>query len=146
MTSIGDTDAAYQTCSTRAVSPLRPKTSKLVWLLPLALLAAIALGLGWRSRGRVELEGKLREGSLRCRDACQFELVLETSPETLVQADSCIMPDTLRDWPGVPVHVMAAGSWVGEGRFKGTALLTKQSHYKGRKPSSGRPAACFVPP
>jgi hypothetical protein len=127
------------------VALLRPKTSKLVWLLPLALLAAIALGLGWRSRGRVELEGKLREGSLRCRDACHFELVLETSPETLVQADSCIMPDTLRDWPGVPVHVMAAGKWVGERRLKATALLTKQSHYEGPKPSSGRPPACFVP-
>lgn len=117
-----------------------------MWLLPLALLAAIALGLAWRSRGRVELEGKLREGSLTCRDACHFELVLETAPETLVQVDTCIMPDALRDWPGVPVHVMVAGSWTGQGRLKASALLTKQGHYEGPKPSSGRPPACFVPP
>lgn len=128
------------------MTSLRRRTSKLVWLLPLALLAAIALGLAWRGQGRVELEGKLREGSLRCRDACHFELVLETSPATLVQANSCIMPDTLRDWPGVPVQVMVAGKWVGEGRLEATALLTKQGHYRGPKPSSGRPPACFVPP
>ena len=125
----------------------RPKVSKLVWLTPLALVTGIVLALAWRGKGRVEVEGKLREGSLRCRDACHFELVLETSPPTMVQVDSCIMPETLRDWPGVPVHVMAAGTWQnGESRLAATALLTREGHYKGPKPSSGRPPECFVPP
>lgn len=122
------------------------KLSKVVWVLPLGLLVAIASGLAWRSQGRVEVEGRLIEGSLRCRDACHFELVLETAPQTVVQVASCIMPETLRDWPGVPVHVMAAGKWTSEGRLAATALLTREGHYKGPKPSSGRPPECFVPP
>lgn len=127
------------------LGPRVAKLSKLVWVLPVAAIAAVVFGLAWRSQGRAEVEGKLREGSLRCRDACSFELVLETSPATIVVVDSCIMPETLRDWPGVPVHVMAAGTWQSERRLHATALLTREGHYQGPKRSSGRPPECFIP-
>jgi hypothetical protein len=124
---------------------LGPRVSKVLWVIPLGAMVAIAAGLAWRSQGRAEVEGQLREGSLRCQNACKFELVLETSPATIVHVDSCIMPDTLRDWPGVPVHLMAAGTWQSEGRLHATALLTREGHYEGPKPSSGRPPECFIP-
>ena len=123
----------------------RATTSKLSLLAVLAVLLAIAGGLMWRAKGRVELEGKLREGSLRCDDECHFELVVEGQPETRVRVDTCIMPDTLRDWPGVPLHLMVAGKWEGERRLHASALLTQEGYRQGPKSSSGRPPSCFIP-
>lgn len=120
-------------------------SSRRSWLALVVVIALIATGLWYRSRGRVEIEGKLREGSLRCDDECHFELVLEGAPETRVRVESCIMPDTLRDWPGKPVHVMAAGRWEGERQLLATALLTQEGYTKEPKPSSGRPPSCFIP-
>jgi hypothetical protein len=119
----------------------------LALLALLALIAVIAAGLWLRSRDRVEIEGKLREGSLRCDDECHFELVLEGQPETRVRVETCIMPEALRDWPGTPVHVMAAGRWQGERQLLATALLTREGLSREGKssPSPGRPPSCFVP-
>ena len=104
--------------------------------------------MAWRLwfTDRLTLEGPMREGSLRCADECHFDFVLELDGGARVRADTCIMPDTLRDWPGHPVQVMVAGSWEGEKRLHATALLTKSGYWSGAKPSGGRPAACFVPP
>jgi hypothetical protein len=116
-------------------------------LAGLALVVVYA-GVAWRlsSRGPVTLEGRLRPGSLRCDDECHFELTLETRGGTRVRVDECLMPDTLRDWPGKPLDVLAAGRWEGERVLRATFLATKQGHSDGAKPSSGRPPACFVPP
>ena len=120
-------------------------TRKTSWLALLTVALLILGGLLWRSKDRVRVEGKLREGSLRCDDECHFELVVEGSPETRVRVETCIMPSTLRDWPGVPLHVMAAGRWEGPQRLLATALFTKESYAQGPKGSSGRPPSCFVP-
>lgn len=115
--------------------------------LAAAVVALLGAGLAWRTwgSGRVTLEGKLREGSLRCIDACHFELVLEGEPEVTVRADTCIMPDTLRDWPGRAVHVLAAGRWEGPARLHASSLFTREGYWQGQKPSGGRPEACFIP-
>ena len=114
----------------------------------IGVTAVVWGGVAWRLwlTERVSIEGQLRAGSLRCRDECHFDFVIEGRPATSVRADTCIMPDALRDWPGRPVNVMTAGKWEGQSRLKATALLVKDGYRGGPKPSGGRPPECFVPP
>jgi hypothetical protein len=111
------------------------------------VLAVVWGGVAWRlgPHGDVTLEGTLRPGSLRCEDECHFELTLETNGGTRVLVDQCIMPGTLRDFPGASVDVLAAGRWEGERRLRATFLATKGGYVSGPQAASGRPPACFVP-
>ena len=113
-----------------------------------SVLVAVWAGVAWRLwfTDRVTFEGPLRQGSLRCADECHFDFVVEAYGGTRVRADTCIMPDTLRDWPGHPVHTMIAGTWEGERRLRASALFVKSNGWNGSKPSGGRPPSCFVPP
>jgi hypothetical protein len=93
---------------------------------------------------RVTLEGTLREGSLRCTDACHFELVVTSDRERRVRVESCIMPDALRDWPGHPLRVMVAGTIRG-GELVASSLLMRDGYVKDPPHSPGRPPECFIP-
>jgi hypothetical protein len=125
-----------------------PRLSPITKYAALGVMLVIGAGVAHRLwfSSDVKLQGKLREGSHSCTDECHFSFVLEVGGGTEVLADTCIMPDTLRDWPGRPVELMVAGKPDGKRRVRATFLATKQGYRDGLKPSSGRPASCFVPP
>lgn len=107
------------------------------------LIGAIAFRVV--SDDRVMFEGTLREGSLRCTDACHFELVVtEAERDTRVRVSECIMPDALRDWPGRRLRVMVAGRRQG-GVLIASSLLTREGYAKDAPRTPGRPPECFIP-
>jgi hypothetical protein len=159
----GDADRPGRLSYSHSTSPpKRAKSSKPTIVFALSVLFAVWAGVAWRLwlTDRVTFEGPLRQGSLRCDDECHFDFVVEAYGGTRVRAETCIMPDALRDWPGRPVRAMIAGTWEGQRRFKATALFVRSnagwpvvkqrpvSSITGAKgaAATGRPPACFVPP
>jgi cytochrome c-type biogenesis protein CcmE len=75
----------------------------------------------------VRVDGVLVSGTLRRRDEpCEYRFALEKNGATIdVRYPQCVVPDTLRDYPGVPVQVTAEGRLATEGHFEADQILAK---------------------
>jgi cytochrome c-type biogenesis protein CcmE len=75
----------------------------------------------------VRVDGILVSGSLRRRDEpCEYRFALEKNGSRIdIRYPQCVVPDTLRDYPGVAVEVTAEGRLAGEGYFEADQILAK---------------------
>jgi cytochrome c-type biogenesis protein CcmE len=79
-------------------------------------------------RGRnVRVLGTLVPGSLTRRDQpCEYRFDLRRGKATLsVRYPRCVMPDTVRDVPGVVVEVTAEGEILDDGVFSASQIMAK---------------------
>ena len=75
----------------------------------------------------VRVEGELVQGTLRHRaEPCEYRFFMQTDGKKLeVRFPNCVIPDTLKDVPEIPVKVVAEGSLSAQGFFLATQLLAK---------------------
>jgi cytochrome c-type biogenesis protein CcmE len=75
----------------------------------------------------VRVDGTLVSGTLRRRDQpCEYRFQLEKNGAKLdVQYPGCVVPDTFRDLPGVPVAVTVEGTLSEAGHLAAERILAK---------------------
>jgi cytochrome c-type biogenesis protein CcmE len=75
----------------------------------------------------VRVDGVLVSGTLRRRDEpCEFRFSLEKNGSKIdVRYPQCVVPDTLRDYPGVAVQVTAEGRLASAGHFEADQILAQ---------------------
>lgn len=75
----------------------------------------------------VRVLGTLVPGSLRRRDEpCEYRFLLRRGEATVeVRYPKCVMPDTVRDVPGVTVEVTAEGEILDDGVFAASQIMAK---------------------
>ena len=86
------------------------------------------LGQKTKFLGRpVRAEGNLVHGSLVKRDSpCEFRFTIESAGAQMpVRYESCIVPDTFRDVPGMDVGVTVEGELQTDSSFLATNVLAK---------------------
>jgi cytochrome c-type biogenesis protein CcmE len=75
----------------------------------------------------VKVEGDLVPGTLTYRkEPCEYRFDMERSGKKLsVRFPECVVPDTVKDVPGVPVQITAAGQLNPDGHFDATQIMAK---------------------
>lgn len=75
----------------------------------------------------VRMEGNLVAGSLTYRkEPCEYRFEMEKNGKKLpVRFPECVVPDTFKDVPGVPVQVTAEGQLNPSGYFDATHIMAK---------------------
>lgn len=75
----------------------------------------------------VRVEGDLVAGSLTYRkEPCEYRFEMQKQGKKIaVRYPQCVVPDTFKDVPGVPVQVTAEGQLNPEGHFDATHIMAK---------------------
>lgn len=75
----------------------------------------------------IRVEGELVPGTLTRRDEpCEYRFRMQKNEQELsVRYPACVVPDTFKDVPGMPVQVTAEGRLNPEGHFDATHIMAK---------------------
>jgi cytochrome c-type biogenesis protein CcmE len=101
---------------------------------------------------QVRADGNLVHGSLTKRDSpCEYRFTIEKNgTEVPVRYASCVVPDTFRDIPDMPVGVTVEGELLSDNSFTATLVLAKCPSKYEMKEKAGRgekaPHAAIEPP
>jgi cytochrome c-type biogenesis protein CcmE len=88
----------------------------------------------------VRAEGNLVHGSLTKRDSpCEYRFTIEKNgTEVPVRYPNCVVPDTFRDVPDMPVGVTVEGELLADNSFAATSVLAKCPSKYEMKERAGR--------
>ena len=93
----------------------------------------------------VRAEGTLVHGSLTKRDSpCEYRFQIEANKvQVPVRFAQCVVPDTFRDLPDMPVGVTVEGQLLADNSFEATSVLAKcpskyETETRRKRPRRGR--------
>ena len=75
----------------------------------------------------VTVEGTLKRGTLVKRDdPCEYRFTIKGAKEELaMHYPRCVLPDAVRDVPGMDTMVTAQGTLVADGHFEASSIIAK---------------------
>jgi cytochrome c-type biogenesis protein CcmE len=89
-----------------------------------------------RTQTKLRVAGTLVHGTLQMRESpCEYRFTLEANGVKLpVRFGECVVPDTFRDVPDMPVNAEVVGTILADNSFAASQVLAKcPSKYQGEK-------------